>query len=159
MNDLLPVPPADPSSFPIELYGVADAGSANMERVVLRAKEAVDLSYFGLMISMSMDDGTFVPIRDNLLWFGAATVNKGDWLFIYTAPGEFKEYDLKDGSGAKIYSIHWNRTETIFQNRRLTPSLFHMNLFMPALRNDVPQPPHKVQRTGDQETMQRHLGA
>ena len=65
-------------------------------------------------------------IRDNLLWFGDALVQKGDWIFIYTGPGEPKASKLPNNQ-ENIYSIHWGSDKTIFHHPDLVPILFRVD--------------------------------
>lgn len=117
------------TTFAIEelsVVGVYDAGVPNLERVVVRVLQPVDLGQYGLMIGIRGPNGTAFPLRDNLLWFGNGWVAKGDWLFIYTAPGEGRVTPLPNNE-EKLYSVHWGKKQTIFQNQDLVPILFRMD--------------------------------
>lgn len=110
----------------LQLVGVFDPGVANLERIVLRVAERIDLGHYGLMLGVRGTEGAAFPLRDNLLWFGNGWVNKDDWLFVYTAPGEGRVTNLPNAD-SKLFSIHWGKKQTVFQNRDLLPILFRMD--------------------------------
>lgn len=110
----------------ITILGVFDRGIPNQERIVLLANEDVNLGQYGLMIGIRAQNGTAFPIRDNLFWFGDGIINRGDWLFVYTGPGEPKVTTLPN-TQEQLYSIHWGRTQTILHHRDLVPILFRVD--------------------------------
>lgn len=110
----------------LQVMGVYDQGVPNLERVVIYVSEPVDLGAYGLMLGIRGSNGSAVPIRDNLLWFGHGWVSKGDWLFVYTAPGNARVNQLPNNT-EKLYSIHWGKKQTLFQNHELVPILFRMD--------------------------------
>ncbi|MFI5331210.1 MAG: hypothetical protein ACHQ2F_09300 [Desulfobaccales bacterium] len=105
---------------------VFDRGIANKERIVLFVNEKVNLGQYGLMIGIRAQAGSAVPIRDNMLWFGDGIVNKGDWIFVYTGPGEAKTTMLPNNQ-ERLFSIHWGRKETILHHPDLVPILFRVD--------------------------------
>lgn len=134
------------NALPIEelkIVGVFDHGVPNLERVVLLANEAVDLGNYGLMLGIRAQEGQAFPLRDNFLWFGNGWVQKGDWLFVYTAPGEPRTTDLPNNQ-EKLYSIHWGKEQTVFQHRELIPLLVRMDAVqVPVGLAALPPPPRK----------------
>ena len=48
------------------------------------------------------------PIRDNLLWFGDGLVNKDDWIYVYTGPGEARS-SLIPNTNSSIFTIRPTR--------------------------------------------------
>lgn len=110
----------------ISVVGVFDRGIPNQERIVLRVNETVNLGQYGLMVGVRGSDGTAFPIRDNLLWFGDGLVNSGEWIFVYTGPGEPRATTLPN-TQERLYSIHWGRTETILHHRDFVPILFRVD--------------------------------
>jgi hypothetical protein len=107
----------------LTVIGVYDRAVPNQERIVLHVNETVNLGQYGLMIGVRGWDGFAFPIRDNLLWFGDAMMNKGDWIFVYTGPGEAKMTGLPN-TQERLYSIHWGRKYTILDTQDLVPILF-----------------------------------
>lgn len=131
------------NAYPINelmIVGIYDHGVPNMERVVLLAKEPIDLGNYALIAGIRGQEGQAFPLRDNFLWFGNGWLQKGDWLFVYTAPGEPKMTQLPNQS-EKLYSIHWGKTQTIFQHKELIPLLIRMDaLQVPVGANALPPP-------------------
>jgi len=110
----------------LTVSGVYDRGVPNQERVVLYANQTLNLGQYGVMIGVRATGNSAFPVRDNLLWFGDGIVNKGDWTFIYTGPGEPKTTVLPNNE-ERIYSIHWGRDQTIFQHPDIVPILFRVD--------------------------------
>lgn len=121
----------------LTVAGVFDRGIPNQERIALIANETINLGQYGLMVGVRANEGTAFPIRDNLLWFGDGVISKGDWLFVYTGPGEPRATTLPN-TNERLISIHWGREHTILHNRDLVPILFRVDavqvpLEVPAL--------------------------
>ncbi|MGF1788978.1 hypothetical protein L4D00_24775 [Photobacterium swingsii] len=121
--------------------GIQDRGVANLERIAIYVNETVNIGQFGVMIGNQPFGHTQAyPIRDNLLWFGDAVLNQGDWIFIYTGLGNVTQTDLEGGK--KLYSIYWGKAQTVFARTDIVPILFKVDgVQIPALPNDVPQIP------------------
>ncbi|MCK9376383.1 MAG: hypothetical protein M0P73_09545 [Syntrophobacterales bacterium] len=118
---------------------VFDRGIPNQERIVLYVNESLNLGQYGLMIGVRGQAGMAVPIRDNMLWFGDGIVNKGDWIFIYTGPGEAKTTMLPN-TEERLFSIHWGRKETILHHRELVPILFRVDaVIVPQEMENLPK--------------------
>lgn len=111
------------TEFAVSVY---DRGVANQERIVLFVNERVNLGQYGLMIGVRGQPGFAVPIKDNMFWFGDGIVNKGDWIFVYTGPGEAKTTMLPN-TQQRLYSIHWGRNETILHHPDLVPILIRVD--------------------------------
>lgn len=110
----------------LSIVGVHERGVPNEERIVLIANETVNLGQYGLMIGVRAEKNSAFPIHDNLLWFGDGIVNKGDWIFIYTGPGDAKSSDIPSTS-ERIYSIHWGKNKTVLDSEEVVPILFRVD--------------------------------
>jgi hypothetical protein len=122
----------------LELVGTFDRGLPNQERIVIIANQTSNLGQYGLMIGVRGPNGMAFPIRDNLLWFGDALVNKGDWIFVYTGPGEART-TLLPNTQERLYSIHWGRKETILHHHDLVPILFRVDaVYVPQEITSLP---------------------
>jgi len=110
----------------LTVWGVFDAGMPNLERIVIQANEIVDLANYGLMLGVRGQGGSALPVRDNLLWFGHARLNPGDWVFVYTAAGDARVHEVPNNSEL-MYSLHWGKKVTIFNSPELVPMLFRMD--------------------------------
>lgn len=108
------------------LVGVYDRGLPNQERIVILANETVNAGQYGLMLGVRGSNGMAFPIRDNLLWFGDAIVTKGDWLFVYTGPGESTKSNIPN-TEASLYTVHWGRNVTILNSQDVVPILFRVD--------------------------------
>lgn len=110
----------------LQIFGVYDAGIPNLERIIVRAIQQVDLSSYGLMLGIRGHNGSAVPVRDNLLWFGHGIINRDDWLFVYTAQGQTRIIDVPN-TAERIISIHWGRSTTLFNGPEFLPILFRLD--------------------------------
>lgn len=127
-------------SLPLSLITVLERGVPNKECICLFVSESLNMGQFGLMIGhMAVGGGGAIPVRDSLFWFGDGVVDRGDWIFVYTAGGTTRKDRNQDNSG-NIYSVHWGRDKTIFANSAIVPILFRVDGinvgFVPA---DLPQ--------------------
>lgn len=109
----------------LTLFGVYDRGVPNQERIAIAVNTYVEMGQFGILLGVAQQDGQAVPIRDNFLWFGTGTVARGDWIFIYSGPGEPRVSEVPNTTN-KIYTIHWGRSATILGEPTITPILFRV---------------------------------
>lgn len=124
----------------LQMYGVYDPGIANLERIIIRVLQEVDLNCFGLMLGIRGHNGSAIPIRDNLLWFGHGVVKPSDWLFIYTAAGETRLIDIPN-TGERIISLHWGKHVTLFNGPEFLPILFRLDgVQLPLVAPSLPGP-------------------
>lgn len=121
----------------LRIVGVFDRGIPNQERIVLSVNEAVNLGQYGLMVGVRGSNGFAFPIRDNLLWFGDATVKKGDWIFVYTGPGEAKGSTLPN-TQYNLYSVHWGRQYTMLGDSNVVPLLIRVDAVQVLSENVSP---------------------
>ncbi len=81
------------------------------------ANELFNMGKFGVLLGIGQQNRTAFPIRDNFYWFGEGFVRKGDWIFLYTGPGEARTVEVPNTT-EKIYSIHWSREKTVLGRYR-----------------------------------------
>ncbi len=110
----------------LTVVGVYDRGKPNQERIVLVANDTVNLGQYGLMLGIRAADGSAIPLRDNMLWFGNGYASKGDWIFVYTGPGEPRVSDLTNTKD-KLYIVHWGRGKTVLGRKEIVPILFRVD--------------------------------
>ena len=110
----------------LAVVGVFSRGVPNEERIIIRANQTVQMGQYGLMIGVKLGQGFASPVRDNLLWFGDGIISKGDWIFVYTGPGNPRVTNLPN-SPEKLYSIHWGRKTTFLASNDLVPILFRVD--------------------------------
>lgn len=128
----------------LRLLGVFDPGIPNKERVVLKAKQSLDIGWYALILSSQTGrPGVATPIRDSMFWFGSGTIAAGDWLFLYTGPGTNTKIPSSDGKNT-LYIQFWGKKQTIFHNKQIVPVLWRLN-GVSVERNPMEPPalPHK----------------
>jgi hypothetical protein len=110
----------------VNIVGVFDRGMPNQERIVLLVNEPVDMGQYGILLGVRAQGRFAYPIRDNFYWFGDGFVSKGDWIFVYTGPGESRTAELPNNR-QKLYSVHWGRDKTILHQSEIIPILFRVD--------------------------------
>lgn len=110
----------------LSIMAVLERGVPNKECIAIQANAIVNLGQYGLMLGISSGSRGAWPIKDNLLWFGDGWIKKDDWLFVYTGPGRAESNSLPN-STETLYSIHWDRKQTIFHMREVVPILFRVD--------------------------------
>jgi hypothetical protein len=120
----------------LTLHSVADRGQPNSERIVLRANAAAALNEYGLSLGLQTKGGVR-PYRDNVFWFPEnSNIDEGDWIFIYTGPGERNVTALSAPFTGRLHSFHWDRSQTVFFHPSVVPIVFR--IFVVAA---LPAPP------------------
>lgn len=120
-----------PSVSEIVLYDVEHRGSPNFERIPMYINQTVEASNFGVLLAQVGDTAhSALPILDHFFWFGQGILNAGDWIFLYTGQGSPKADNYEGVPGAKIYSVHWGKMNTIFANSTIVPVLFKIESLM-----------------------------
>lgn len=117
--------------FELSLFGVYDPGVPNVERVVVRANAQVNMGQYALIVGMRAHGQDVFPFRDNFFWFGTGMVQPGDWIFVFTGPGEARVTQVPN-SQEKIYSVHWGRPKIMFNHYDIIPSLIRLDAFQLA---------------------------
>lgn len=127
----------------LDVNGVFDRGSPNMERIAIHVKVPLNIGQYGLMVGIKGDAGSAFPIKDHMFWFGDGFLNAGDWIFIYTGAGELRVSDIP-GTNAKLYSTHWGKPSTLFHAPELVPILFRVDaVFVPQEKPRLSAPKRK----------------
>lgn len=126
----------------IRVVGVFDAGVPNLERVVLQANTSVELASYCVIVAFKAPlGGPNIPLRDHFFWLGSTTLEAGDWIFLYTAPGTAQLNPLPNAP-ERLLSLYWHKPQTIFQDRNLTAGLIRVETARFPL--DAPQLPRPV---------------
>ena len=106
----------------LKVVGLADAGVANSERIVIRPNRQVSLAGFGLAVGISAGDAGALPIHDNVFWFPDMLIEPPAWLFIYTGKGTMRQTTMPSGEPAIVF--HWQRPYVLFGHPDFVPVLF-----------------------------------
>ena len=105
------------------IAGVNERGKPNQEYIAIQVNQVLNIGQYGMMVGhQPMGQTQAAPIRDHLFWFGDVVLNAGDWIFLYTGPGNTTVSNLPDGK--KLYSAYWNKPTTIFAAAETVPILF-----------------------------------
>jgi hypothetical protein len=114
----------------LQVYDVVDAGVPNQERFGIYVRDYCDLSKICVVVGARNYDGSTVPVRDQLLWLGHGLAYPGDWIIVYTAAGTTTVNawgeTLPNGYQPRLFSVHWGKDHTIFQNRGLVPMILEI---------------------------------
>ncbi len=112
----------------LKIIDVLDRGIPNKECIAILVEESpLNMGQYGLTLGVSMlYEGMATPIRDSFFWFGEGIVKNGDWIFLYTGSGNPSTCHTIDGQSS-VYTLYWNRPQTIFHNSNIVPTLFRMD--------------------------------
>ncbi len=78
------------------------------------------------MVGVKTGDGTAVPIRDNMLWFGDGILRSGEWLCVFTCPGTAVVSKIPN-SEDRMISVFWGRKNVVFKEDFFVPILFRID--------------------------------
>lgn len=129
----------------LKVVEVADRGVPNLERIVMRANEVVRVGEFAVLLGVRQQGDSAYPIRDNFYWFGHGIVNKGDWVFLYTGPGETRTVELP-GTTEKLYVVHWGRENVILNHQEIVPILIRIDAVDVLKDSPLALPPASQQK-------------
>lgn len=114
-----------PPIHQLSLVGVFDAGIPNMERVVLRPTQQLNLGEFGLFTGIKASNGLVTPIRDHFFWLGETWITPPAWIFVYTGTGA-PRWTTMPNSGDAALVLHWGRATTMFNVPSIVPVVFRL---------------------------------
>jgi hypothetical protein len=129
----------------LSIVTVADPGVPNMERIVIRPTENVNLGQFGMAagIRQEAEPNLVLPLTNSFFWFPSHVVEPPSWIFLYTGPGT-TELTTLTGTSETAYVFHWGAETTIFQFREVVPILFRQAAILigpnPSTRSLPKQP-------------------
>ena len=110
----------------LSVVGVFERGIPHQERIVISVNEIVSMGQFGLLLGIRQQEGAAFPIRDNFFWFGDGYLSRGDWIFVYTGPGDTRVVELP-GTIEKLYSLHWGRENVVLSPPEIVPILVRVD--------------------------------
>jgi hypothetical protein len=130
-----------PTITEIRLVDVLERGVPNKERIALKVEATIDIGSYALVLGVRAPGGAFItPIPDSMFWFGSATVNANDWIFVYTGSGTPSKVPPA-GDVGNVYIIHWGRPHTVFHDPQIVPALWRISgLLFPPPPAALPQP-------------------
>jgi len=99
----------------IAIVGIADRGTANLERVHLRVLADTNLSYYAILDTTYVNPNAVSNLLRHAFWFPPHQVNAGDNVVLYTGYGvQNSEANLFGGRNHFFYwglqNTVWNKT-------------------------------------------------
>lgn len=121
----------------IEIIDISERGKPNRECILLRVKETCQAGNFLVILAVKNEEGNLIPLKDSLIWFGENILTAGDWIFLYTCPGEYRTNSMTDRPGT-LHSCYWGRNITIFHDPKIYAVIVKMGEFTVS---PAPSPP------------------
>jgi hypothetical protein len=128
----------------LSMIGLADAGTPNHERIVIRPTERINLAQFGIVLGYRSEAGLVAPYKDQFFWFGEQEIAPPSWIVVYTGPGKFRQ-SIENNFG-QVYWYYWGRHQTAFNVPEIVPVLFRMTNILIGSRL-MPNDPQKKRLT------------
>lgn len=99
----------------LQIEHIADVGGDN-ERIVLRVLSKCDIGKY-LLFRVEANEEGVTPNQERLLFvFPSKTVDKGDYVSVFSKIGEDKVY--KNRTGSNTYAFYWKMKEHIWTNKK-----------------------------------------
>lgn len=93
----------------LEIDRIPEAGDIGKERVVLKAKEDVDIGEYVLMRSKRGASGNPLSGSKSAYWLPDLTVKAGDLVVIYSKKGKSSKKTLDNGKVVHFYYWHLHK--------------------------------------------------
>ena len=106
----------------IEISSVADAGTLNKERVVMKATGADDIGDYAIFNCVTQEDRVASGDVPYAYWFMDMEVNAGDFVVLYTKAGTRSE--KKNQNGTVSHFFYWGLEQPLWTPGK-TPVLVH----------------------------------
>lgn len=132
-----------PPVHELTIVGVFDAGSPNLERIVLRPTESLNLAGFALILGVPLSGGGVTPLADQFFWFGEKWISPPSWVVVFTGPGQFRE-GTHPTSGEPVLELHWGRGNVVFGSHALSVSIVRLG----GISSHLLQPSQEVPKSG-----------
>ena len=111
----------------LEIVRISDAGDAQRERVVLRAREDCDIGKFALVRAISDESGPFAGSLSHGYWFPDVKVSANDLVVLYSRSGN--EKIKKHDSGRTTYFYYQEAEAPLYSKGNHAPVLFSVPEF------------------------------
>lgn len=98
----------------LEIESFAAAGDLSKERIILRAKNNLDVGRYAILRSRVAKSGERDPTAGPKIayWFQDRNVKAEDVVVLYTKKGNTSIKDI--GNGRTAYFFYWGRSETLW---------------------------------------------
>lgn len=107
----------------IDVIKVRDADSAE-ERIVLYVNQDCNLSWFIVVVSLSMERNLQFNKERFFMILPSLDVKKGDYIWLYSKKGEYESFPNKSSSTTHV--LYWNLDHS-FLNGQKSIYLFHFD--------------------------------
>lgn len=108
----------------LELRSIQDRGIADKERIVMKALSNLDVGQFAV-IEAGFSNGGVNTSTGDCYWFPDKVVEEGDWVVLYTKPGEDKEKIQK--SGATAHFFYWGKNSPKWRVQTRAPVILQVD--------------------------------
>ncbi len=116
-----------PEITELAITGIYARGVANQERIVLTAREYVNVGPYGLVLGIrAQQPGFAFPVSNNFLYFGDAVLAPGDTVFVYTCPGEPRKVPLPNNTST-LFTCFWGYKQTVLHSPEIVPMLLRFD--------------------------------
>lgn len=95
---------------------IADPGVPNLERIVFRPTEPVNLGVCGILVGMKTGEG-FIPVNNLFFWFGEVEIKPPSWVLVFTGKGTARQE--VDKSGNPMHLFYWGHEITLFSFKNI----------------------------------------
>jgi hypothetical protein len=123
--------------YGLELRGVANGGVPNEEHISIRATQLTTTANLGLLCGYRNPHGQVDPIGGYLFWFGAAWIQAGTVINVFTGRGHSSRHPI--GNGLEQHNHFWGLDRTMFSQPEVLPVLF--NIGSAVIGRSPPAPP------------------
>lgn len=106
----------------IEIQSVADKGTYEKERLILKVVSDTDVGDYILVQTGYNERGVTIELF-NTYWFPYKPVGAGDLVVLYTKRGKDSEKELKQGR--KAHFFYWGLDSVIWNRKDRAPALLH----------------------------------
>jgi hypothetical protein len=112
----------------LEVVSIHNHGNFAEEYVILRATNGCNLEYYMLADTTYVDSERISNRLRHTHWFGAAELKQGDWVVLYTRPGQNNVTRGSDG-----YPVHhrfWGLQKAVWNDAGDRAVLFELNTWV-----------------------------
>lgn len=112
-----------PVDWRVSIVRVDSPGVPNLERIVLRPMEEINLMSIVLAVGVRRDGGAFSPLQDLIFWFPDVVVRPPSWIIVYTGPAPLGAAP-PNADVHSVQAFYWGRNETVFGDPLVAPMVF-----------------------------------
>ncbi len=111
----------NPDLMQLQILKVRDAGDLENERIILKANQTCEISWYILFDNTYDDDGNISNLWRHMYIFPKIEVKAGDFIWLYSKTGE--NSNRGNNSNTTTYLLYWGLDETIWNKENDTAHL------------------------------------